>query len=76
MKIKFKDYRVRESEKVNLKKWPTKVKPVYQSKNITKTPEEQAITELAATPVYASDIRAAADIPGDGRRRQGRRHRT
>jgi PPK2 family polyphosphate:nucleotide phosphotransferase len=32
MKIKFKDYRVREGEKVKLKKWPTKVKPVYQSK--------------------------------------------
>ena len=32
MKIKFKDYRVREGGKVKLKKWPTKVKPVYQSK--------------------------------------------
>lgn len=32
MKIKFKDYRVREGEKVKLKKWPSKVKPVYQSK--------------------------------------------
>ena len=32
MKIKFKDYRVREGEKVKLKKWPTQVKPVYQSK--------------------------------------------
>ncbi|WP_372522205.1 ADP-polyphosphate phosphotransferase [Sulfuricaulis sp.] len=32
MKIKFKDYRVHEGEKVKLKKWPTKVKPVYQSK--------------------------------------------
>jgi PPK2 family polyphosphate:nucleotide phosphotransferase len=32
MKIKLKDYRVRAGEKVKLKKWPTKVKPVYQSK--------------------------------------------
>jgi PPK2 family polyphosphate:nucleotide phosphotransferase len=32
MKIKFKEYRVREGEKVKLKKRPTKVKPVYQSK--------------------------------------------
>ena len=32
MKIKFKDYRVREGDKVKLKKWPTKVKPVYHSK--------------------------------------------
>jgi PPK2 family polyphosphate:nucleotide phosphotransferase len=32
MKIKSKDYQVKEGEKVNLKKWPTLVKPVYQSK--------------------------------------------
>jgi PPK2 family polyphosphate:nucleotide phosphotransferase len=32
MKIKSKDYQVQEGDKVNLKKWPTRVKPVYQSK--------------------------------------------
>ncbi|MBF9233488.1 ADP-polyphosphate phosphotransferase [Microvirga alba] len=32
MKIKSKDYRVREGEKVNLRKWPTSVAPVYKSK--------------------------------------------
>jgi PPK2 family polyphosphate:nucleotide phosphotransferase len=32
MKIKSKDYQVKEGEKVNLKKRPTLVKPVYQSK--------------------------------------------
>lgn len=32
MKINSKDFRVREGEKVNLKKWPTAVKPAYRSK--------------------------------------------
>jgi len=32
MKIKSKDFLVKEGEKVNLKKWPTLVRPVYQSK--------------------------------------------
>ena len=32
MKINSKDFRVQEGEKVNLKKWPTLVKPVYKSK--------------------------------------------
>ena len=33
MKIEAKDFRVREGEKVNLEKWPTKVDPVYKSKD-------------------------------------------
>jgi PPK2 family polyphosphate:nucleotide phosphotransferase len=32
MKINSKDFRVREGEDVNLKKWPTNVEPVYKSK--------------------------------------------
>jgi PPK2 family polyphosphate:nucleotide phosphotransferase len=32
MKIHTKDFRVREGDEVNLKKWPTKVDPVYKSK--------------------------------------------
>ena len=32
MKINSKDFRVREGDAVNLKKWPTKVDPVYKSK--------------------------------------------
>jgi len=32
MKIDAEDYRVRPGEKVNLKKWPTRVKPFYKSK--------------------------------------------
>jgi PPK2 family polyphosphate:nucleotide phosphotransferase len=31
MKINSKDFRVREGDKVNLRKWPTAVKPVYKS---------------------------------------------
>jgi PPK2 family polyphosphate:nucleotide phosphotransferase len=32
MKINSKDFRVREGDEVNLKKWPTTVEPVYESK--------------------------------------------
>ncbi len=32
MKINSEDFRVQEGKKVKLKKWPTVVKPVYQSK--------------------------------------------
>jgi PPK2 family polyphosphate:nucleotide phosphotransferase len=32
MKIKSEDFQVKEGEKVNLKKWPTLVKPAYKSK--------------------------------------------
>jgi polyphosphate kinase 2 (PPK2 family) len=32
MKIQLKDFQVQEGDKVNLKKWPTRVKPVYKSK--------------------------------------------
>jgi hypothetical protein len=31
MNISSKDFRVREGTQVNLKKWPTKVDPVYKS---------------------------------------------
>ena len=32
MKISSKGFRVPEGERINLKKWPTKVDPVYKSK--------------------------------------------
>ena len=32
MKITSNDFRVREGDKVNLRKWPTIVKPMYKSK--------------------------------------------
>ena len=57
MKIKFKDYRVRENEKVNLKKWPTKVKPVYQSKKHYQKLLEEQVEQLSSLQrlLYASD---------------------
>lgn len=33
MKIKSADFQVKEGDKVNLQKWPTKVKPAYKSKH-------------------------------------------
>ena len=33
MKIHTKDFRVHEGDNVDLKKWPTKVDPVYKSKD-------------------------------------------
>ena len=32
MKIKSKDFRVPPGKKLDLKKWPTRVKPIYKSK--------------------------------------------
>lgn len=32
MKIESDDFRVREGEKVRLKKWPTRIKPIYESR--------------------------------------------
>ena len=48
MKININDFRVQEGEKVNLKKWPTLVEPVYKSKkNYHKQLEEQ-VEELSS----------------------------
>lgn len=57
MKIKFKDYRVREGEKVKLKKWPTKVKPVYQSKKQYQELLGEHVEQLSSLQrlLYASD---------------------
>jgi hypothetical protein len=33
MKISSNDFRVREGDEVNLKKWPTNIAPVYKSKD-------------------------------------------
>ena len=39
MPINSSDFRVREGDTVNLRKWPTRVKPVYNSKeNYQRTP--------------------------------------
>lgn len=57
MKIKFKDYRVREGEKVKLKKWPTQVKPVYQSRKQYQKLLTEQVEQLSSLQrlLYASD---------------------
>jgi PPK2 family polyphosphate:nucleotide phosphotransferase len=47
MKIHSKDFRVREDENVNLKKWPTLVDPVYKSKDHYKEFLEKQVEQLA-----------------------------
>lgn len=47
MKIKSKDFRVKEGKKVNLKKWPTLVKPAYKSKKKYKKLLKKQVTELS-----------------------------
>ncbi|MHB1663708.1 MAG: ADP-polyphosphate phosphotransferase [bacterium] len=47
MKIKLKHFRVQEGEKVDLKKWPTLVKPVYKSKKEYKKYLEEQVRELS-----------------------------
>ena len=48
MKINSKDFRVQEGEKVNLKKWPTLVKPVYKSKKQYNKLLEEQVEELSS----------------------------
>jgi PPK2 family polyphosphate:nucleotide phosphotransferase len=48
MKIESKSFRVREGESVKLKRWPTRVKPFYKSKDDYKTILETHIRELSA----------------------------
>ncbi len=47
MKINSKDFRVQEGEKVKLKKWPTRVKPVYQSKEQYQELLGEGVSELS-----------------------------
>jgi len=48
MKIKAKDFRVREGEAVKLKKWRTRVKPFYKSKDDYEEILRRHITEMSA----------------------------
>ncbi|HXH51244.1 MAG TPA: ADP-polyphosphate phosphotransferase [Terriglobia bacterium] len=48
MKIHVKDFRVREGEKVKLKNWPTKVHPLYKSKEHYKQILSDHIERLSA----------------------------
>ena len=57
MKIDSKDFRVREGDKVDLKKWPTIVGPVYKSKEQYQKLLEEHVTKLSALQhlLYASN---------------------
>jgi len=57
MKIHAKDFRVREGENVKLKKWPTKVTPVYRSKQQYQELLAEHIQHLSAMQslLYASN---------------------
>ena len=46
MKIEAKDFRVREGDNVNLDKWPTKIDPVYKSKDQYKSLLEDHVAKL------------------------------
>ncbi len=60
MKINSKDFRVREGDDVNLKKWPTLVDPVYKSKEHYKELLADHVTRLSAQQqlLYADDRHA------------------
>jgi PPK2 family polyphosphate:nucleotide phosphotransferase len=60
MKILTKDFRVREGDNVNLKKWPTKVDPIYKSKRQYKALLEDHIARLSDQQrlLYADDQHA------------------
>ncbi len=47
MKIKSKDYQVQEGDKVNLKKWPTRVEPAYKSKKDYRKKLKKQVEELS-----------------------------
>src|SRR5664280_1094323 len=57
MKIKSKDFRVREGDKVNLKKWPTTVKPAYRSKEQYQELLSEHVAQLSSQQqlLYASN---------------------
>lgn len=57
MKINIKDFRVPQGKKVKLDKWPTRVKPVYASKNEYKALLAKQVEELSEQQRlhYASD---------------------
>ena len=60
MKLHSKDFRVREGDEVNLKKWPTKVKPVYESEEQYQVLLEEHVARLSSLQelLYASDRHA------------------
>ena len=57
MKINSKDFRVREADEVDLRKWPTKVEPVYKSKEHYQELLAEHVAHLSTLQelLYASD---------------------
>jgi PPK2 family polyphosphate:nucleotide phosphotransferase len=57
MKIGSNDFRVREGDGVDLKKWPTKVEPVYKSKEQYEKRLEEHVSQLSSKQqlLYASN---------------------
>src|ERR1700693_1301238 len=57
MKISSKDFRVREGDEVNLKKWPTLVDPVYKSKEQYQELLKEHVAQLSSQQqlLYASN---------------------
>ena len=57
MKINSKDFRVREGEAVNLRKWPTIIEPVYKSKQHYQELLQEHVAQLSALQqlLYASN---------------------
>jgi PPK2 family polyphosphate:nucleotide phosphotransferase len=60
MKIDVRDFRLAEGEKLKLHKWPTRIKPVYRSKDDYKAQLEDHVARLSARQqlLYASDSHA------------------
>ena len=60
MKISSKDFRVREGDEVDLKKWPTKTAPVYKSKEQYEQILQEHVARLSAQQrlLYASNEHA------------------
>ncbi len=57
MKISSKDFRVKEGDEVDLGKWPTKVEPVYKSKDHYQKLLEEHVAQLSSLQQlhYAAD---------------------
>jgi PPK2 family polyphosphate:nucleotide phosphotransferase len=60
MRISSKDFRVKEGDDIDLKKWPTKVKPVYNSKEQYQKLLEEHVAQLSGLQqlLYASNRHA------------------
>jgi PPK2 family polyphosphate:nucleotide phosphotransferase len=60
MKISPKDFRVREGEQIKLRKWPTKVAPVYRSDQHYQKLLDEHVAQLSALQqlLYASNMHA------------------